>query len=153
MRRLVAVLVYSVVLAGCHTGLPANDPSAPSYPCDQADNPADACYSAVADYDQAHGESAETGEAILAMAQHACDVGSVAACHTLAHYARDNVMACEHDVNVRDACAIAGFVYQRGVRATAINGHRYAVDAAQARIAFGKACAAGAKITCPSTTP
>ena len=148
MKRVVAVLLYSVVLAGCHVGSLANDPSAPSYPCDQADNPADACYTAVADYDQAHGESAETAETLLAMAQHACNVGSVAACHTLAHYARDNVMACEHDVNVRDACAAAGFVYQHGERATTISGHAYAADAEKARLAFSKSCSAGAQVAC-----
>ncbi len=145
MRYLAAAVV---ALGAC-----ASRPNGGTFPCDRADDPADACYEATAHFDEANGETAESGESLLAQAQHACDLGSNAACNTIGHFAHDAIGACDAGAKVRDTCAIAGYVHAHGVNlphggGAMSPGASIAIDAAAAHAAFAKACAAGATIVC-----
>lgn len=146
MRYLAAVSV--VVVASC-----ALRPHAGTFPCDSADDPPNACYEDTAHFDEANGETAESGESLLAQAQHACEIGSRAGCNTLGHFARDAIKSCDAGANVRDQCAIAGYVHAHGVKLPARGeamspGASVAIDTAAAHAAFAKACAAGATLVC-----
>ncbi len=134
-------------------GACASRPSGGTFPCDGAGDPADACYEATAHFDEANGETAESGESLLAQAQHACDIGSRAACNTIGHFARDAIAACNAGAKIRDECAIAGYVYARGVQlppggGAMSPGASVAIDATAAHAAFARACAAGATLVC-----
>ena len=86
------------------TGYDASDPTKLTCPCDDPQT----CYESAARLDE-QGETAETGEQLLELAQCACFEGSVAGCNTLAHFAKDWVAAC--DGTRHRSCTIAGFVH------------------------------------------
>ncbi|HTR50012.1 MAG TPA: hypothetical protein VMJ10_04835 [Kofleriaceae bacterium] len=141
-------LALVFVLAACNS--PGYDPANPgrvSCGCNSDD-----CYEAAARLD-AKGETAENGEQLLYYAQCACFDGSTGGCNTVSHFAKDHVAACKADKNVRDSCAIAGFVYRHGVQVPKFNGRSFDRDPVASSAAFGKACSAGAQIACSYAHP
>jgi organic hydroperoxide reductase OsmC/OhrA len=142
-------LALALVLAACNS--PGYDPENPgrvSCGC----NSGDECYEAAASLD-AKGETAETGEQLLYYAQCACFEGAVGGCNTVSHFAKDHVAACKANRNVRDSCAIAGFVYRHGVQVPSLNGRSFDRDPAASAAAFRNACSAGAQIACSYAHP
>lgn len=129
------------------TGYDPKDPTRLVCPCDDAD----ACYGAAAALDQ-RGETAETGEELLELAQCACLEGSFAGCNTLAHFAKDWVAACDRGEKTADSCTIAGFVHLHAALVPPASGRTFHHDAAAARAAFDKACAAGSAVACARLT-
>jgi hypothetical protein len=142
-------LALALALAGCNS--PGYDPANPgrvSCGCDSGDD----CYEAAARLD-AKGETAESGEQLLYFAQCACFHGSPGGCNTVSHFAKDHIDACKAGKNVRDSCAIAGFVYRHGVLVPNFNGRSFDRDPVASAAAFAKACNAGAQIACSYTPP
>lgn len=148
--RVVKVSFATSVLAlaaGCLVepgGYAADDPTRITCACGDGIG----CYEAAAHLAERSGETAETGEELLYFAQCACFQGAMAGCNTVGHFAKDWVRSCDAGEDVRDACAIAGYVHEHGVRVPGGNGRSFPRNATAASAAFKRACDAGAKTVC-----
>lgn len=141
------VAAGSALLASCASEQPGYSPTQPTkIVCGCHDGAT--CYEETARLASKRGENAETAEELLYLAQCACFQESFAGCNTLAHFAKDHIAACERDDDVATSCTVAGFVYVHGMSVTRISGRSYVHDNVLARVAFGKACKAGAAIAC-----
>ncbi len=144
LRPATALAVTLAACAASATGYDAKDPTKLTCPCDDPRT----CYEAAADLDTARGETAETGEQLLLLAQCACFEGSMAGCNTLGHFVRDHVKACDRGESVATSCTISGFVYRHGVGLPRMSGASVHHDPAAAHAAFDRACRAGSAIAC-----
>ena len=104
------------------------------------------CFEAATALANEKGENAETGEDLLYYTQCACFQGSMAGCNIISHFAKDWVRACERGDDVKNSCAIAGFVHQHGVLVPQINGRSFPRDPEAAAKAFTLACNAGSPV-------
>jgi TPR repeat protein len=144
--RVITSAVAAVIAFACApqaTGYDASDPTKLTCPCDDPQT----CYESAARLDE-QGETAETGEQLLELAQCACLEGSFAGCNTLAHFAKDWVAACERGDDVARSCTIAGFVHEHAARVPEGSGKTFHRDPVAARTAFDKACQAGSAVAC-----
>lgn len=130
--------------AGATPGYDAADPTKITCECHDGES----CYEAAAEAGSRRGETDESGEELLYLAQCACFQGSMAGCNTLSHFAKDWVATCERGEDIATSCAIAGFVHSHGVAVPAMNGRSFERDPAAAASAFGRACTAGSKLAC-----
>lgn len=147
MRHGVLSALFLVLIAACTPSVPGYSKSQPSHLTCGCDG-AQACYDGAAHLAESRGETADTGEELLYLAQCACFEGSMAGCNTIAHFAKDYVAACEAGKNAKDSCTIAGMVHLHGVRVPDRNGRSFEPDPAAASAAFAKGCEAGAKPAC-----
>jgi hypothetical protein len=142
--------VGALVIAGCAGSTPGysrTNPSQVTCGCE----PGDACFEAAGHLASSRGETEETAEELLYLAQCACFQGTVGGCNTVSHYAKDYVAACEADREPRTSCTIAGFVHHHGVAVPRLNGRSFPPDQAAALAAFDKACRAGSPVACQHT--
>jgi hypothetical protein len=139
--------MLGLVVASCGP-LPGYSPDNPAQVTCGCDDEV-SCYENASRLASAQGETAETGETLLYFAQCACFEGEMAGCNTISHFAKDYVADCEAGRDVRNSCAIAGFVHRHGVLVPQLNGRSFPPDQEAAKAAFSKACSAGAKLACP----
>lgn len=147
---MIFALVATTFGGGClfsTGGYDADDPTKVTCACGDGVS----CYEGAADLASKKGENAETGEHLLYLAQCACFQGTPAGCNTVSHFAKDFVAACDAGENVRDACAIAGYVHEHGVRVPPMNGRSFPRNPEAAASAFRRACDAGASVVCRGT--
>lgn len=137
----------TVVAAGCFLapyGYSPTNPTEVNCGCEDGQS----CFQSAGELARSQGETAETGETIMYFTKCACFQGSVGGCNMLSHFAKDFVAWCEAGDNVRDSCAIAGYVHEHGTKVPMINGRSFDRDPAAAAKAFRKACDAGARMVC-----
>ncbi len=140
--------LLAAVVAACVTSGPLGyhpqNPTELTCPCDDGQS----CYQMTVELAEQRGETAETGEGLLALAQCACFQGSSAGCNTLAHFGKDYLASCEAGREVATSCTIAGMIHRHALRVPAISGRSYDRDPAAAKSAFDRACQAGARVAC-----
>ncbi len=162
--RITIALGAACLSIGCAGAAPAGGAPASDCTCGSGDE----CYEAASTLAGTEGETRATGERLIALAQCACDLGTVGGCNTLFHFSDDYVRDCstltsQSDEAVRttlaglspeqlervgDTCAIAGLVHERGTRIPPLNGRSYPRDPAAARRSFAIACSVGVTAAC-----
>jgi hypothetical protein len=146
LRTRTACALVAALLSSCGLfATPGYDPDDPSkVVCGCHDG--QTCFEEATALANDKGETAETGEDLLYLTQCACFQGSVAGCNIISHFAKDWVRACERGDDVKNSCAIAGFVHHHGVLVPQINGRSFKRDPKAAAKAFARACNAGSPV-------
>jgi TPR repeat protein len=109
---------------------------------------AESCYDLAVEIAHARGETAETAEELISLAERGCRRHHQPSCRAMEHLAKDNERWCTAGEQVKDSCTFSGIARANDAEKPSLTPEERAISRAKAADALTRACNQGSTPAC-----